>query len=275
MKRLAVLTLGAAILWSLLPSAPLLAQRLKGKTTTPPAKAAPPTGAARAEKAVPFKVGETLTYDVTWSAFLSAGTAVFAVEEKKPSYNSTAYYIVAEGRPTPLVARLYPAYYKLDTLLDSSTLLPQRGSAYSEEGSRHELRTTVFDHAGKKAQFERRTTTTVKTEFPISPVVQDALSALYVLRASPLKAGDRMTMLVSNDGANFQLQVAAAGPEPVKTVLGEVSAWRLTPTITDDKGQQIGQSLSVWISDDARRLPMKIQADLAVGSFVLSLREAR
>src|SRR5712664_3774227 len=96
---------------------------------------------ARTERAVPFKVGETLTYDVSWSAYLTAGTAVATVKEKKPSFNSTAYYVVAEGRPTPLVSKVYSLYYKMDSLIDSYTLLPQRGSIYSDEGKRHRFRT--------------------------------------------------------------------------------------------------------------------------------------
>ena len=42
-----------------------------------------------------------------------------------------------------LVAKLYPLYYKLDTLLETTTLLPQRGSIYSEEGSRHAINLKV------------------------------------------------------------------------------------------------------------------------------------
>jgi hypothetical protein len=79
----------------------------------------PVAGAQRAagtkEPAVPFSVGETLTYDVSWSSFLVAGAATVRVVEKKPSFNSTAYYIVVEGKPVPLVAKLYNLYYKMDT----------------------------------------------------------------------------------------------------------------------------------------------------------------
>ena len=84
-----------------------------------------------AERDVPFAVGETLEYDVGWSSYLTAGTATLSVRAKKPSYDSVAYYVVAEGQATGLVAALYPAYYKADTLLDVYTLLPQRGSIYS------------------------------------------------------------------------------------------------------------------------------------------------
>jgi hypothetical protein len=227
------------------------------------------------ERAVPFKVGETLTYDVSWSSYLTAGTAVITVKEKKASFNSTAYYIVAEGRPTTLLSKLYSLYYKMDTLVDSYTLLPQRGSVYSEEGNRHRFRTTTFDRKANKVLFEYQAGTTVKDSFTTSPVTQDALSAIYVLRAVPFKAGDRMTMPVSDDGMNYKGQFEIGAQERVKTGIGELSAWRIKLTLLDDKNRAVGRNLALWISDDARRLPVKLQAELKVGSFNLTLREAR
>ena len=253
-----------AVVCAVLTSLSLSAQR----------KAAP-AAVPRAERTVPFRVGETLTYDVSWSSFVTAGTAVATVKEKKPSFNSTAYYIVAEGRPTPLVSKLYSLYYKLDTLLDSYTLLPQRGSVYSEEGSRHRFRTTRFDRAARRAFFEYQTTSTIKTDFAVSPVVQDVLSALYVLRAIPFAAGDRMTMPVCDNGTNYKVQIDIGPPERVRTPRGEVTAWKVRPTVFDEKNKPVGRNMAIWVSDDAQRLPVKFQAELPVGSFNLVLREAR
>jgi uncharacterized protein DUF3108 len=237
---------------------------------------APRPSAPRVEKTVPFHVGETLTYDVSWSSYVTAGTATSTVKEKKASFNSTAYYIVAEGRPTPLVGKLYSLYYKLDTLLDSYTLLPQRGSVYSEEGSRHRFKITQFDRKAQKALFEYQTDHTMKTDYAVSPVVQDALSAVYVLRAIPLRAGDRMTMPVADGGANYKVQVDVAGAtERVRTPIGELPAWRVRPTVFDDKGKPVGRNMAIWLSDEPRHLPLKFQAELPVGSFNLVLREAR
>jgi hypothetical protein len=233
--------------------------------------AAPP----RAERAVPFKVGETLTYDVSWSSYLTAGTAVTTVKEKKPSYNSTAYYVVAEGRPTPLLAKLYTLYYKMDSLIDSYTLLPQRGSTYSEEGRRRRFRTTTFDRKANKVLFEYQSDTTVKDSFTTSPATQDALSAVYVLRAVPFKAGDKMTMPVSDDGINYKAQFEIGAPERVKAGIGELSAFQIRLALVDDRNRAVGRNLALWISDDARRLPVKLQAELTVGSFNLTLRDAR
>jgi hypothetical protein len=230
--------------------------------------------AARSERPVPFAPGEELSYDVSWSTFVTAGVATLSVKEKKPSNGSTAYYVVAEGRPTPLLSKLYHLYYKADTLLDSYSLLPQRGSIYSEEGGRHRLKTTSFNQDARKAVFEMQTSTTMKKDLALPPYTQDALSAILVLRAVPLAPGAKITMPVADSGNVLKVQITAAGRESVRTGLGAIDAVRISPVILDEHGAHAGRAMSLWISDDARRLPVKLQADLAVGSFVLTLKSA-
>jgi hypothetical protein len=274
MKRLIL----AALILAAFSPLTVTAQRARRPSNAPgppSAPAAPASPAPRAERAVPFKIGETLTYDVSWSSYLTAGTAVTTVKEKKPSFNSSAYYIVAEGRPTPLVSKLYSLYYKMDTLLDSYTLLPQRGSVYSEEGSKHRFKVSNFDHRTHKVFFEYEAAGKATDNFTVPPYVQDALSAIYVLRSVPVKAGDRMTMPVTDNGSNYKVQVDVAPSERLKTPFGEATAWKLRLGIFDATGKPQGRNIALWISDDARRLPMKMQADLPLGSFNLNLREAR
>jgi hypothetical protein len=273
MKRIAPVTLALVALASFTP----YAQRTSRKPSrpAPAAPAAKPAAAAKTERAVPFAVGETLSYDVSWSSYLTAGTAVTMVKEKKPSFNSTAYYIVAEGRPTPLLSRLYSLYYKIDTLLDSFTLLPQRGSVYSEEGKRHRFKTTQFDRAAKNVRFEYKSDTTVKTDFATSAVTQDVLSSIYVLRAIPLKTGDKMTMPVTDNGINYKVQFDVGASEKVRTPMGDQQALKVRLSVFDGKNQPAGKNVAIWVSEDARHLPVKLQADLPVGSFNLLLREAK
>jgi uncharacterized protein DUF3108 len=262
-----------APLMSLVAATTMVAQR--ASRPTPPAAPAAKSAPTRVERPVPFAVGETLNYDVSWSSYLTAGSVSVAVREKRPSFNSTAYYIVAEARPTPLLSKLYSLYYKLDTLLDSYTLLPQRGSVYSEEGRRHRFKTTQFDRRAGKVLFEYKADTTVKADFPTSPVTQDALSAIYVLRAIPLQAGDRMTMPVTDNGINYKVRFDVAGQERVRTPLGDQPAWKVKLSVFDDKSAPVGPNVAIWMGDAPRRLPVKLQADLAVGSFNLTLRDAR
>ena len=62
---------------------------------------------------MPFAVGETLTYDVTYSSYLVAGTAVSRVASRRTISGSSSYYIVVEGRPIPMLASLYNLFYNM------------------------------------------------------------------------------------------------------------------------------------------------------------------
>ena len=261
--------------------APVLALTLAldAQTTrpAPPAsRATPGAPAAKAERAVPFRAGEVLTYDVSWSSYLTAGIVTMSVREKKASYGSTAYYMVAEGRPTPLLSKLYTLYYKADSLLDAYSLLPQRGSVFSDEGGRRRTKTTSFNQGARAATYELQTATLVKKPVTLAPFTQDALSVIYVLRAIPLKPGGSVSIPVTDSGKMYKVQVRVGNVEPVKTGIGTVNAYRITPTVTDMQGKpESTRGLAIWISDDARRLPVRMQAEVAVGNFNLTLRDAR
>ena len=273
MKR----TVPVVLAFVMLASLTVDAQRAKRKPAAPAAKPAekPAAAAPRGDRAVPFATGETLTFDVSWSSYLTAGSATTTIKDKRASFGSTAYYIVAEGRPTPLLSKLYSVYYKIDTLLDTVSLLPQRGSVYSEEGKRHRFKTSQFDRAAKKVLFEFKSDTTVKDTFATSAVTQDALSAIYVLRAIPMKAGDKMTMPVTDNGINYKVHFEAGAIESVRTPMGNQQALKIKLSVSDDKNAAVGKNMAIWISQDARHLPVKLMADLPVGSFNLVLREAK
>jgi len=248
------------------------AQTTKKAPPKAPAKAAAAPAAPKRELTVPFKAGEVLEFDVGWSSYVTAGNATVTVKEKKASYDSTAYYVVAEGRPTALLSKLYTLYYKADTLIDVYSLLPQRGSLYVEEGKRHRMKTTTFNQTTRKAKYEVQTTTHVEKDLALPGFTQDALSALYVLRSIPMKAGDKFNMPVTDAGDVYKVQMQVAGLESLKTPLGTINALKIVPVITTTKGDP-PRGLSIWLSDDARRLPLKIEAQLAVGKFVVSLRK--
>jgi hypothetical protein len=244
--------------------------------TTPaprtPARPAPPTAAR--EAAVPFRVGEALTFDVSWSQFITAGTATTRVVEKKPSSGSTAYAIVADGRPVPLVARFYPVYYKMESLLDSFSILSLETAQYSEESGRKRQSNTRFDRKTRRAYYDAPSES-VKLDFEIPANVQDGLATLYAVRGHPFKSGERFTIPVADDGSLYSVEFDTRGPERVRVPMGDVEAWNLRLTILNDKQQPAATNSSVWISTDARRLPVKLQSDLPVGSFVLALRDAK
>ena len=101
---------------------------------------------------------------------------------------------------------------------------------------------------------------------------QDPLGAIYVLRALPLKAGLSIPIPMTDSGKVYTMRVRVAGRESVKSALGTLPAWKVALTVTDAAGKATDDSdLTVWFSDDARKLPLKFTAGLTVGSFQLTL----
>jgi hypothetical protein len=236
-----------------------------------PRPQADPT-AARRDAKVPFVPGETLTYDVSWANLVTAGTAVIRVGQKRPSFNSTAYEITADGRPLPLLARLYPVYYKMDSLLDTTTLLAQWTGLYTEENSRKRQTHMRFNRTAGRIEYEMTTEPVSRADLPAPSGVQDGLAALYMLRARELRAGQRFTVPVADDGSLYAVEFSVAGSEQAVVPLGSMDAWKVATSVLDEDRQPVGQNIAIWISTDPRRLPLKIQADLSVGTFVLALR---
>ena len=199
---------------------------------------------------MPFKLGERLTYDVTWSTFLVAGTANATVAARVDGAGGPAYQIVADGRPIPLLLqRLYNVYYKMESMLDTVTLLPQRMSLLSEEKTGRRLGATRFDRTRQKAQFELDDAgTPLKKEFDVPAQVQDGLAAVYVLRAMNFKSGDRISMPVTDDGTVYTVQADPVALEQVRVPLATMEAWRVNVSVVDAAGQPaISDAAVVWI----------------------------
>ena len=240
-----------------------------------PAAKPPEAAAAAVERPVPYKPGEVLTYDISWSDYMTAANATVTVKDKRSSFGSTAYYLVAEGQAVGLLAALYSVYYKVDSLVDIYTLLPQRGSVFSQEGRHRRTQVTRFNQAQRRASYETTTTSVFKREVRLTAPAQDPLSALFYLRTLPMRQGDTTAIAVVNDGDQYDTNITVAGRETIETPLGRQPAWKLIPRIINSQGKPAGDELAIWISDDARRLPLRIDARLDVGVFRLVLREAR
>ncbi len=251
------------------------AQLISGQSARTPAPSTQAAAKPRGEVRVPFKPGELLTYDVSYSTYVTAGTVTLNVQSKRPSYNSLAYYVVAEARPTPLVSKLYTLYYKADVLMDVYTLLPQRAGVYSEEGQRHQMKVTTFNNAARKATFENVTAKSGKRELNVPAFTQDALSAIYVIRALPLKVGVRETIPVSTGGHAYRAQVNVEGTDALNTAAGPFQTFRIRTSLFGEDGRPTGRPIHLWVSDTPSRVPVKLQSELTVGSFVLTLSQAR
>jgi hypothetical protein len=98
---------------------------------------------------------------------------------------------------------------------------------------------------------------------------------VLALRMLRLREGSSVMLPVSDGGRVFRVQATVRERRRLSTRLGELMAWRIEPAIVGDSGDIGASKLTLWLSDDAQRWPLLMEAEMPVGRFTLTLRSAR
>ena len=111
--------------------------------------------------------------------------------------------------------------------------------------------------------------------FSVSENVQDIVSSFYYLRNHPnidkLKIGESIIIDMFFDGEVVKFRLKYIGRELLSTKFGNVNTMIFRPLVQSGRVFKEEESLTVWISDDDNKLPLRIKASLAVGSLKADL----
>ncbi len=103
------------------------------------------------------------------------------------------------------------------------------------------------------------------------------ISTFYYLRNQidrfKLKEGDFTDVNMFYGDENFKFRLKFLRKEVIKTKFGSISTLVFRPYVESGRVFKEKESLTVWISDDDNKIPLKIKADLAVGSINADLDE--
>jgi len=96
---------------------------------------------------------------------------------------------------------------------------------------------------------------------------------IYFLRTVPLEVGKSFDIPLSDSGGVFRFSVAVLERKQINTVLGRLSAVRVEPSLFGENGlvRKRG-TLSIWITEDSRHLPIKAQLKVDIGTFDIKLK---
>jgi hypothetical protein len=223
---------------------------------------------------VPFPAAETLTYNIEWrliyagSARLSLEPAVLANQHKWQSN----LHLESGG----LVSKLYKLEDTYDAeMVDQFCAVATHLDAV--EGKRHRETKVAYDHGRGKASFIERDlvkNATIKTsEVDIPACVGDILGGLYKLRTLKLEPGQSAQVPVSDGKKSTLARVEAQEREQIKVEAGTFSTIRYEVFVFNGALYSRKAQLYVWLTDDARRLPVQFRARMSfpVGSVTFAL----
>lgn len=222
-----------------------------------------------------FHDGETFTYKVSFAIFPHAGDITISAHDDK-SNGRDLVRITTDTRSAGFVRGLYEFDNKAEVVLDRAT---SRLQSVKESGAdpKHATDTEfAVDYAKHIAHYTDRVRPERSEELALpdgDPI--DLISALVQTRDWKLEPGQKREVVVQFGRDFYSLSIYADHYETVRTPLGKYKTLVLIPRMEKDpKGLfKKGGEIKVWISQDATKLPVKMQLKLKFGSATLLLSD--
>ena len=221
---------------------------------------------AQSQKA--FSAGEWFKFRIHYGPF-NASYATLEVDETNMQ-GEPVYHIKGRGKSTGLLHWFFKVDDNYQTYIDKQNGKPYKFIRKIDEGGYTKDLEIDFDHSENKAYvFDRKHNE--NHTYTTKPNVHDMLSAFYYIRNNikndELRPGDEMRLNLFIDDENMDFKLKFLGREVIKTKFGKVATLKFRPYVMAGRVFKEKESLTFWVSDDANRIPLKIEANLAVGSL--------
>jgi len=219
---------------------------------------------------------EVLQYTVEWR-LVTAGKARLEWSAT-PHHSAPGWQADLHLESTGLVSKLFKVKNDYVSSLESD-LCASGSYLMAEEGNRHKETRVTFDRDTHKAAYLEKdldkNAVVTSREIDIPPCVHDALGGLYLLRTLNLQPGQNTKVAVSDGKKSVMARVEAQQREEVKTPAGAFKTIRYEAFLFNDVLYRRYGHLYVWLTDDARKLPVQIRVRLqfAIGTITLQLEK--
>lgn len=216
--------------------------------------------------------GEWFKFRVHYG-LVTAGYATLKVEQKTYKQKEV-YHVKGFGETTGISRFFFKVEDYYESYIDKYTDLPYKFVRKINEGGHTKDKIIDFDQKNQKAHIFNRKHNKRKT-VATAQGVQDMVSAFYYLRnnldTSNLSPGDETGLTMFFDSENYPFKLRYLGKEVIKTKFGKIRCLKFRPMVESGRVFKEQESLTVWISDDANKAPIRIKASLAVGSLKVDL----
>lgn len=228
------------------------------------------------------------TYRFGWEGIAAGGAEVEVTEGRDAETNADRFRrrITGKGGPNGLIRKLwnYQAEYVGEAGIDGQ--LPS-WFHMDEEVAKGDYLSDAFFSANGNAEsgsflachrfpWEKKPWTSARL-----PGVRDLFAAMLLVRSQPLHDGDRLRLTVFPDRSPYLVDLTVEGRDTLFMFGKKIRAIRFSVRIqsVETKGPQIGKlaphkkfrSGRVWMSDDDRRLPLRAEVDVFIGSVFAEL----
>lgn len=215
-----------------------------------------------------YGVGEFFKFRIHYG-IVNAGYATLEVKDATLSGKKT-FHVVGRGYTTGMSRFFFKVDDLYESYIDKETRNPYQFVRKIDEGGYTKNQEGFFNQSINKVVVKDYKHKTEKTLY-VPKNTQDILSTFYYLRNHPnidkLKIGESVAIDMFFDDETTKFKLKFMGRENITTKFGVVPAMIFRPLVQSGRVFKEQESLTVWISDDDNKVPLRIKASLAVGSI--------
>jgi hypothetical protein len=215
----------------------------------------------------PVRTGERLVYDLSWTG-IPVGTATQELIERGGERR-----IISTARSNDWLSTFFPVDDRTESTLAISGTYPGEPRIFRmlfKEGGRTRDREIVFNRQAGTARFHNRVSGE-STDVAISPDTLDIYSSFYYVRHQPLVPGRSLYISVLDSKKLHRIEVRVLKRERVRVPAGEFDTVKVEPMVKPEGVFEGKRGAYIWLTDDSRRIPVKAQTKVTVGSVTAVL----
>lgn len=220
-----------------------------------------------------FKGGEWLKFRIHYG-FLNASYATLHLTSEELD-GVPVYHVVGNGKTTGFASIFFKVDDTYESYFDREDGKPYKFIRKIDEGGYTKDIEVNFDYEEDIAVLNDKKNNK-KINFTIQDDVQDLVSAFYFLRNNynfedlEIDQSIKLDVLFDDDGV-FKFKLKYLGKEILKTKYGKVESLKFRPYVQSGRVFKEKESLTLWVSNDDNKIPVRIQADIKVGSIKADL----
>ncbi|WP_445714384.1 DUF3108 domain-containing protein [Flavobacterium sp.] len=204
---------------------------------------------------------------------VNAGYATLEIKEAVRN-NKKVHHVIGKGWTVGMTKFFFEVDDNYESYFDKQSMKPYQFVRKIDEGGYTKNQEGFFDQDKNTVLVKDYKKKTEKT-FSVPENVQDIVSSFYYLRNHPkidkLKGGESIAIDMFFDDETTKFKLKFVGREDVKTKFGKVPCMIFKPYVQTGRVFKEEESLTVWISDDDNKIPVKLKASLLVGSLKAEL----
>jgi hypothetical protein len=215
-----------------------------------------------------FGIGERLVFDMKYG-FITAGQAVMMIPAYEWVEGNQCYQVQFTVKSTPTFSFFFEVVDRYETYLDVKETFPWRFEQHIKEGKYKRDFSAIFDQRAHVAK-------TTEGNFPIPANVHDILSAFYYARTldfSKSRPGDKVLLQNFYKDKTYPLAVKFLGRQSIEVDAGTFNCILVEPMVQEGGLFKSEGRILLWMTDDERKMPVKVSTKVLIGSITAELRE--